>query len=237
MSTCTATTEILEQRCRALLQALRSEIDDLAATVADRVWDRFEAEVRMATEDEFMFETAEMLRMLLASESMTAFQEAYDELLFERFNTLLKELEGSGVKGLDMALLELDGLRKQVWFREFVHEMVSDALEEAKPTIWSTLRTILSGCFRNPDQHEEAKPGVWRSLRTMQGGQFRNPDQTVDSLECDLKEDAVLVRKVLLTCRDALVEKIKDDVRTIVRAAYFSFTNALDSRVAQSTGA
>ena len=237
MSTCNATTEILEQRCRAPLQALRSEIDDLAATVADRVWDRFEAEVCMATEDELMFETAEMLRMLLSSESMTAFQEAYDELLSERFNTLLKELEGSGVKGIDVALLELDGLRKQVWLREFVHELVSEAREEVEPPVWSSLRTMLSGFFLSPDQHEEAKSGLWRSLRTMQGGHFRNPDQTVDSLERDLKEDAARVRKVLLTCRVALVEKIKDDVRTIVRAAYFSFTKALDSRVAQSTGA
>ena len=212
MSNCTATTEILEQRCHAPIQVMRKEIDDLAAAVADRVWDRFEAEVRMATEDEFMFETAEMLRMLLASESMTAFQEALDGLLFERFNKLDKELEESGVKRLDVALIELDGLRKQVRLLESVHELVSDAFDEARP-------------------------GVGRSLRAMLGGLLRDPDEYVDSLERDLKEDAVRVRKALLRCRKALVEKIKDDVRTIVRAAYFSFTKALDSRVAQSTEA
>lgn len=55
--------------------------------------------------------------------------------------------------------------------------------------------------------------------------------------EIHLKEEAVRVRKSLLGRRDALVEKITDDVGNIVRAAYFLFARKFDSRVAQSGGA
>ena len=49
-------------------------------------------------------------------------------------------------------------------------------------------------------------------------------------MECD-------IRSRPYGYRDALMERIKVDVGTIVRAAYLSFTKALDSRVAQFTRA
>lgn len=198
-------------QCRAALQTMREEIDDLAAAVAERVRDRFEAEVREATEDEFVFDTASMLRMLLANESALAFQDALDELLFERLNGWAKVLEQAGVQEVEVARLELDGLRKQFRLYEFVHELVGEALDKVKP-------------------------GVGYAVKTMLGDFFRDPFEQAEALERDMKEDAVRVRKVLLQCRGALVARIEDEVRGVVRAAYFAYIRVLDAPAAPAAG-
>lgn len=96
MITCTATTEILEQLCRATLQAMDNETDDLTVAAADRVWKCVATGVCMTAESAFMFETLEMLRLRLASESMTSFQDGLDKQQVERFHSLDRELQQLG---------------------------------------------------------------------------------------------------------------------------------------------
>ena len=189
---------------RASLQTMREEIDDLSASVADRVWDRFEAEVRLATEGEFMFETANMLAILLGTESSNGFQDGLDELLFERFRSLDRELTESEQAELDLALTEFEGLRKEFKLIWFVENLASGALEEAKPSVGLSIGRIL-------------------------GGIFRDSIEQLDSLESNMRDDAVRVRQALLKCKQQLVNKVQNDGKEIVRTAYSSFVQAIES--------
>jgi len=98
----------------------------------------------------------------------------------------------------------LDRLRKQFKLMMFVQNLASGALEEAKP-------------------------GVGRSVKSILGSLFRDPIEQLDSDESDMRDDAARVRQALLKRKEQLVNKIRDDVKTMVRTAYFSFVQAIKS--------
>lgn len=74
----TAQLQNLINRQHQRMRELREDARDLANTVADEVWDKFEVEIEDATADSFMFDLASSTQMALSSMLAMSYGDAFE---------------------------------------------------------------------------------------------------------------------------------------------------------------
>ena len=125
----------LIDRQRQRMRELREDARDLANTVAREVWNRFKDEVEETTADGYMFDMAEITQMALTSSLALNYDEVFERHVLSLFERLEQELREAGVSEatLNVAGLDLSGLRSGLKLRSHAEELIGQAIRRAKP--------------------------------------------------------------------------------------------------------
>lgn len=199
----------LIERQRQRMRELREDAPDLANTVADEVWDRFEIDVEEITADGYMFDMATSTQMALSSMLALNYDEAFERRVlgfFERQGNELCEA-GTGLVSFDSARIDLAGLRKGLKLRRHAEGLISQAIESAKPGLIGML--------------------------------FLSNDPCSDTWEREHSDNARRLRSKLLKLRVPIVEMIREESTAIihtVRLVYIEMLEGLLNKLVVSHG-
>lgn len=189
----------LIERQRQRMRELREDGPDLANTVADEVWDRFENEIEEITADSYMFDMATSTQMALSSSLTLNYDESFERHVLMFFDRQEKELRDAGASEIcfDGARFELSGQRKGLKLRSRAEEMIRDAIERAKPGLIGML--------------------------------FLAQDPCSDAWEREHSDNARRVRTKLLELRGKIVESIREETTSIIQTARLSYSDMLET--------
>lgn len=208
MTTNTLSTLIARQQ--EGLRNLRDDAHDIAATIADQVWDRFEIDIKETTEEGFMFEIASTSQMALAFGLALHFDAALEREVLSRFETWANELAYAAQnEAIDTGRIDLAGMRKWNKVRHHAHELIGQSIERAKPSAGRMLGVVVGYFFRDPMQH-------------------------LDALDEGMKMGAARVRKELLSLRSQLCEKMVGESLSVIQLARLEYAKQLDERQCRS---
>lgn len=97
-----------------LLDQLRADAPDIAATLADEVWDRFEVEIEEVTEYGIDFDFAQSIAISLSLSLAQAYERAFEHHVLERCERLSASLaQAMEQQTIDTARINLTGMRKK----------------------------------------------------------------------------------------------------------------------------
>ena len=181
------------------MRELREDARDLANTVADEVWDKFEVEIEDATADSFMFDLASSTQMALSSMLAMSYDDAFERHvlgLLERQEQELREA-GAGEACFDGARIDLTGLRKSLKLRRHADELIGQAIERAKPGLIGML--------------------------------FLARDPCSDAWDREHRDNARRLRSNLLDLRGKIVEAIREETATVIQTARLAYIEMLDT--------
>lgn len=181
------------------MRELREDAQDIADTIADEVWDRFEVDIEEATGDSFMFDFAASVRMGLASGLAVAYDDAFDRHVSGLFERLQNELRTAGLAdaAFDDGRVDLAGLRKGLKLRRHADELIGQAIERAKPGLIGML--------------------------------FLARDPASDAWEREHAENAARVREKLLDMRGKLKSMMIEDTLAVLQSARLAYANWLEA--------
>lgn len=181
------------------MRELRDDAADLANSVADEVWDKFEVEVDDATGDSYMFDLASSTQMALSCTLTLSYNEAFERHVLSLFERQQKELReaGAGDANFDSARIDLTGLRKSLKLRRHADNLIGQAIERAKPGVIGML--------------------------------FLARDPCSDAWDRELRDNAHRVRCNLLELRGKICEAIHEETTTVVHTARLAYIDMLDA--------
>ena len=136
----------LIERQHQRMRELRDDARDIASTVADEVWDKFEVEIEEATGDSYMFDMASSTQMALSSMLALSYDEAFERHVLGLLERQANELRAAGEAGFDGARIDLTGLRKSLKLRRHANELIGQAIERAKPGLIGMLFLAKDPC-------------------------------------------------------------------------------------------
>lgn len=149
------------------MRELRDDARDLANTVADEVWDKFEVEIEEATADSYMFDLASSTQMSLSGMLALSYNNAFERHVLGLFERLVNELNeaDASVAGFDGAQFDLTGLRKSLKLRRNANELIGQAIERAKPGLIGLLFLATDPCSEAWDrEHRDNARRLRRNL-------------------------------------------------------------------------
>lgn len=191
------------------MRELREDVRDLASTVADEVWDKFEVEIEETIGDEFIFDTASGIQMSLAITLAMNYDDAFECHVQSFFERQQQELRSAlpDLPVFDDAKLNLAGLRKGLKLRRHADEVIANAIEAAKPGLIGML--------------------------------FLARDPTSDAWDRELSDNAKRVRRKLLDTRGTLTTMMIEETQNVIntaRLAYIDWLDAIQAKIpAQQT--
>lgn len=185
------------------MRELREDARDLANTVADEVWDKFEVEIEDAIGDEFMFDMASGIKMSLAATLAMNYDDAFERHVQGFFERQQRELKSAlpGLAGFDDAQLDLAGLRKGLKLRRHADEIIANAIEAAKPGLIGTL--------------------------------FLARDPCSDAWDREHRDNAKRLRRKLLDARGPLTAMMIEETLNVIHAARLAYIDWLDALLAK----
>lgn len=195
----TAQLQNLIDRQQQRMRELRDDAHDLANTVADEVWDKFEVEIEETTADGFMFDLASNTRMALSCALALSYDDAFERHVLGLFERLEKELREASVGEacFDGAWIDLTGLRKSLKLRRHAEELIGQAIERAKPGLIGML--------------------------------FLAKDPCSDAWEQEQRDNARRLRRQLLDLREKIVDTIRAETVTVIHTARLAYIEMLDT--------
>lgn len=181
------------------MRELREDARDLANTVADEVWDKFEVEIEDATADSFMFDLASITQMALSSMLAMSYDDAFERHVLGLLERQEKELReaGAGEAYFDGARIDLTGLRKSLKLRRHADDLIGQAIERAKPGLIGML--------------------------------FLARDPCSDAWDREHRDNARRLRRQLLDLREKIVEAIREETATVIQTARLAYIDMLDT--------
>ncbi len=195
----TAQLQNLISRQQQRMSELRADARDLANTVADEIWDRFEVEIEEATADGYMFDLASSTQMALSSMLALTYDEAFERHVLGLLERQGKELQeaGAGEACFDSARIDLTGLRKSLKLRRHAEELIGQAIERAKPGLIGML--------------------------------FLARDPCSEAWDREHRDNARRLRRQLLDLRGKIVEAIREETTTVIQTARLAYIDMLDT--------
>lgn len=188
------------------LKNLREDAHDIAATIADQVWEKFEIDIEETTEERFMFDLASAIQMALALALASYFEAALEREVLSRFTTWAKELAcAAEEEAIDTWRIDVARMCKWVKVRRHAYELIGQSMERAKP-------------------------GVGRMLGVVVGYFFRDSMQHLDALDEGMIMGAARVRKELLSLHSPLCEKMVEESFAVIQLARLTYATQLDER-------
>jgi len=189
----------LINRQQQRMRELREDAHDLANTVADEIWDKFEVEIEEATEHSYMFDLAASTQMALSSMLAMSYDEAFERHVLGLFERQEKDLREAGLGGgaFDGARIDLTGLRKSLKLRRHADELIGQAIERAKPGLIGML--------------------------------FLARDPCSDAWDREQRDNARRLRRQLFDLREKIVEAIREETATVIQTARLSYIDMLDT--------
>jgi hypothetical protein len=205
MNTAATLTPLIERQ-QQRLRDLREDASDIAAIVADEVWDRFEREIDEYTEDGFYFDFAANTKMGLSATLSSAYDDAFERHVSNLFATLegaLREAAPELAGFEEGASIDLKGLRKGIKLYFRADEMIGKAIDAAKP-------------------------GLLRAFFAAEFG--------TDAWDREIADDARRVREKLLALRDPLTALIRQETETVIQSGRLAYGRWLDDMLARLGG-
>lgn len=195
----TAQLQNLINRQHQRMRELREDACDLANTVADEVWDKFEVEIEEATADSFMFDLASSTQMALSSMLAMSYDDAFERHVLGLLERQEKELleAGAGEASFNGARINLTGLRKSLKLRRHADELIGQAIERAKPGLIGML--------------------------------FLARDPCSDAWDREHRDNARRLRRQLFDLREKIVEAIREETATVIQTARLAYIEMLDT--------
>lgn len=189
----------LINRQQQRMRELREDAHDLANTVADEVWDKFEVEIEEATEHSYMFDLAASTQMALSRMLSLSYDEAFERHVLGLFERQAKDLREAGLGGgaFDGSRIDLTGLRKSLKLRRHADELIGQAIERAKPGLIGML--------------------------------FLARDPCSDAWDREQRNNARRLRRQLFDLRGKIVEAIREETATVIQTARLSYIDMLDT--------
>lgn len=189
----------LMSRQHQRMRELRNDASDLANTVADEVWDKFEVEIEDATADSFMFDLAGSTQMALSSMLAMSYDDAFERHVLGLLERQEKELReaSAGEACFDGARIDLTGLRKSLKLRRHAEDLIGQAIERAKPGLIGML--------------------------------FLARDPCSDAWDREHRDNARRLRRQLLDLREKIVEAIREETATVIQTARLAYIDMLDT--------
>jgi len=179
------------------MRELRDDARDIADTVADEVWDKFEVEIEKATEDGYMFDMAPGTQMALSFALNESYDNAFDRHVLGLFERLVKQLHEAGAHQavFDDTRLNLTGMRKGLKLNRHAREWIEQAIENAKPGLIGML--------------------------------FASRDPCSDDWDREEQENARRLRKQLHGLRGNISEAIREETATVIQTARLAYIDML----------
>jgi hypothetical protein len=189
----------LIDRQQQRMRELREDASDLASTVVDEVWNRFEMDVEEVTADGYMFDMVVSTQMALSSMLALNYDEAFERYVHGFFARQEKELRDAAVGEtcFDGAWIDLAGLRKGLKLRRHAEELIGQAIECAKPRLIGTL--------------------------------FLSSDPCSDAWDREHRDNARRLRTKLLELRRQIIEITREETTTVIQAARLAYVDMLDT--------
>ena len=189
---------------RQRLEELRDDAPDIAATIADEIWDHFEIEIDDATENGIDFNLAGMISTSLSTALLQAYDQAFEHHVLARCEHLRANLaQALGSEAIDTARIDLSGLRKSLKLRRNAQELIDQAIERAKPR-------------------------VSRILQAVVGNLFRSPIEELDALEERMQEGARHLHRELLALREPLRARVTEESLAVIQSARLEMARQID---------
>lgn len=192
------TLQLLIERQQARLHALREDTLDIAATIADEVWDRFELDIEEVTEDGYMFDLAKGTQISLACLLAMHYDDAFERHVlgfFEQQQQALQVLTGP-LAAHSGTTPDLAGLRKGLKLRRHANALIGQAIARAKPSLIGSLLLC--------------------------------SDPTSAAWDRELQDNARRLRSRLLALRTPLSDHIREESQTLLQAARLAYIRLLD---------
>ncbi len=145
-----ATNSVIAAQQRQRLEQLRTDAPDIAAIMADEIWDRFEVEIDEATEGGILLETAGCIGEFLGVRLMEAFERSFEHHVLKRCEQLVAGLNVPGELSLAIDSIDLAGLRKSFKLRRRVMPLIESAVEQTKPGVARAVGAIFDLIFSDP---------------------------------------------------------------------------------------
>lgn len=188
----------LVNRQHQRMRELRDDARDLANTVADEVWDKFEVEIEEATTDSYMFDMAKGTQMALANMLAMSYDEAFERHVLGFFERQEKELRevNAGEAGFDTAQIDLTGLRMGLKLRRHADDLIGQAIERSKPGLIGMI--------------------------------FCAKDPCSDAWDQEHRDNARRLRSNLIELREKIVEVIREETGTVIQTARLTYIGMLD---------
>lgn len=189
----------LIERQRQRMHELRDDTPDLANTVADEVWDRFEIEIEEVTSDGYMFDMATSTQIVLSGMLTLNYNEAFERHVLGFFKRQGNELHeaSTGLSSFDGAHIDLAGLRKGLKLRRHAEQLIGQAIEFAKPGLI--------------------------------GGLLLSSDPCSDAWEREHRDNAKRLRSKLLELRGPIVEMIREELGAVIQTGRLAYIEMLES--------
>lgn len=149
-------TLITEQRQR--LDEMRTDAPDIAAIITEEILDRFESVVEEFTENCVDFDlTRATLCMSLSMTLLEAYDQAFERHILSRCESVRAPLvQALGREAVDIAHIDLTGLRKGLKLRRTAQALIDQALENTKPRVGRVFGLAVCNLFRDPIQELDA---------------------------------------------------------------------------------
>lgn len=191
--------QTLINRQHQRMRELREDASDLANTVADEVWDKFEVEIDEATADGFMFDFASSTQASLSSTLAMCYDEAFERHVLGLLEKLANELQTAGADPAHFAhaSIDLTGLRKTLKLRRHANEQIGLAIARAKPGLIGML--------------------------------FLAQDPCSEAWDREHRDNAHRLRRHLLGLRDTIMAVIREETTTVIQTARLRHIGWLDS--------
>jgi hypothetical protein len=169
------------------LDALRADAPDIAATMADEIWDRFEIDIEEITENGVDSDLTDGIDMSLSSLLAMAYEDAFTHHIIGRCEQLNHMLATAPERvGVEYSRIDLTGLRKGLKLRRYAQALIERAIDKAKP------RVVLAPSI-----------AIGRFLR--------DPLQELEAVEKDTQANAQALRRELLGLRETLRAQIVEE--------------------------
>ncbi len=193
-----------------LLDQLRADAPDIAATLADEVWDRFEVEIEEVTEFGIDFDFAQSIAISLSLSLAQAYERAFEHHVLERCERLSASLaQAMEQQTIDTARINLTGMRKELKLRRHAQELIEQAIERAKPSAGRMLSTVLCGIFRDP----------------LEG---------LDALEKVMQEDVRSLRREVLSLRESLRARMTEESLSAILGARLELARLFNQKAREA---
>lgn len=160
---------------RESLQQLEEDASEIATTLAEQLWDKFETEITEAIPDGCMLYSTYTTQRILAATFAVNYQQAIERDVLSIFKILSRQLaDAVGLAAIDTAHVDLNGLRKSLTLRQHAATLIQAAINGV------------------------AMPSTERAPNTIHDDISQAPAQQIAALDRDINKETHALRLALI---------------------------------------
>lgn len=193
------------ERQRERLQQLEKDASDIATTLAEQLWDKFETAITEAVLDGFMPYRTYATQRILAATFAVNYQQAIERDVLSIFKTLSRQLaDAVGLAAIDTTYVDLNGLRKSLTLRQHAATLIQAAMNSA------------------------ATPSAERAPNPLHSDICQAAVQQITTLNRDIKKETHAVRLALINHCSFLKQLMAQETSQLINVSRIFYAQDLE---------